>query len=177
MTSRYTKRRKTVFLTTRNALGSDADDNIRSEDVAQARGTKRKFNSGSGLIQLNLPRVLEDTHKFFTPIEEDPERFYQCICLVEPDGDRPYCLAQEKTLTTNEWPYRIVMIRRSATRVVVGTSKPDPNLLNIIGIFHFDNSAFTVLERPGLSLPEVAVCHSPELGLAQIQTISKEVRC
>jgi hypothetical protein len=135
----------------------------------------RKENS----TDLELPRALAPTanmHKVFAAIQEDPERFYQCIYIVDPEGRRPYCLAQEKTLTANECPYRIVMIQRSAAKAVVGTNKPHPTLLNIISLFQFNDSLFTVCDQPGLPLSEIAICHSPQLGLAQIQTISKEVR-
>lgn len=183
-------RRRTVFPRTGDAL-HQVTNTIRNEDsFGQIRNTKRKFN-GDGIVDLELTRGLvpagnrqlprasapaSNPRKVFTPVDDDPERFYQCMYLVDPEGKRPYCLAQEKTLTTKECHYRIVMIRRSAARDVVGTSRPHPNLLNILSVFRFNNSFFTVLDRPGFPLSEIAVCHSPQLGLAQIQTISKEVR-
>jgi hypothetical protein len=183
-------RRRTIFPRTGEAL-YNVTNPIRDEDsIGPIRNTKRKFN-GDGIVDLELPRALapagnlqlprasapaSNPQRVFTPVDDDPERFYQCIYLVDPEGTRPYCLAQEKTLTTNECHYRIVMIRRSAVRDVVWTSSPHPSLLNIISVFRFSNSVFTVLDRPGLPLSEIAVCHSPQLGLAQIQTISKEVR-
>jgi hypothetical protein len=171
-------RRLTLFPITGDDQGESAYT-IRSKDnVAAVGGSKRKFNTGAGIVDLELPKVLQPTiseHRVFVPVEDDPERFYQCIYLVGPDGDRPYYLAQEKTLTANKSPYRIVMIRRSAVRVVVGLSKPDPNLLNIISVFQFGGSIFTVFDRPGLSLSEIALCRSSQLGLAQLQTISKGV--
>jgi hypothetical protein len=171
-------RRHTIFPRRDDALGEIANTIYSAKSVAPTRAAKRKFNSGDGIVDLELPRALapaSSMHRVFVPIDEDPERFYQCIYLVDPEGIRPYCLAQEKTLTTNEHPYRIVMIRRSTIREVVGIHKLNLNLLNIISVFRFNESLFTVFDRPGLPLSEIAVCHSPQLGLAQIQTISKEV--
>jgi hypothetical protein len=172
-------RRLTIFPKT----GSPPDEvtnTTRGEgSIIPKRGSKRKFNSRDGIVDLELPRALAPTanmHKVFAAIQEDPEIFYQCIYIVDPEGRRPYCLAQEKTLTANECPYRIVMIQRSAAKAVVGTNKPHPTLLNIISLFQFNDSLFTVCDQPGLPLSEIAICHSPQLGLAQIQTISKEVR-
>jgi hypothetical protein len=68
-----------------------------------------------------------------------------------------------------------VMIRRSADRTVVGLSKPVPNLLNVQSVFRFESSLFTALDRPGLPLSEIALSQSPQFGVAQIKTISKEV--
>jgi hypothetical protein len=182
-------RRRTIFPRTGNALDK-ATNVIRNEgSFGPIRNTKRKFN-GDRIVDLELPRALAPTgnqqlpastptrnpQRVFTPVDNDPEEFYQCMYIVDPKAERPYCLAQEKTLTNNECPYRIVIIRRSAVRDVIWTSGPHPNLLNIITVFRFDNSLFTVLDRPGLPLSELAVCYSPQLGLAQIQTISKEVR-
>jgi hypothetical protein len=168
-------RRLTIFPKTGHALQTTVRD--RNEDVPK-RGSNRIFNNADKLVDLELPKALSvasERHKVFTPVEDDPERFYQCIYLVDPEGTRPYCLAQEKMLTTNECPYRIVMIRRTTIRAVVGPSKPSHNLLNIISAFRFNDSLYTVFDRPGLSLSEISLCHHPQLGLAQIQTISKEV--
>jgi hypothetical protein len=164
-----------MFPTTRHARDELART-VRNEDsFTPLRGPIRKF-SGDAIVDLELPRALSLASKVFLPVDEDPERFYQCIYAVDPHGARPYCLAQEKTLTANVCPYRIVMIRRSTARDVVGTNKPNPHLLNIIGVYRFNGSLFTIFDRPGFPLSEVALCHSPQLGLAQIQTICKEVK-
>jgi hypothetical protein len=109
------------------------------------------------------------------PINGDPEQHYRCIHSVDPEGDRPYCLAQEIASDATEHAYRVVMIRRSPDRPVVGLDKPNPNLLNIVSVFRFQGSLFTVFDRPGLPLSEIAVSHSPQLGLAEVRTISTEV--
>ena len=61
------------------------------------------------------------------------------------------------------------------TLPVVGLDRPNPNLLNIVSVFRFRDSLFTVFDRPGLPLSEIAVSHSPQLGLAEVKTISTEV--
>jgi hypothetical protein len=94
---------------------------------------------------------------------------------VDPEGERPYCLAQEIAADATGHAYRVVMIRRSPDRSVVGPDNPNPNLLNIVSVFWFQASIFTVLDRPGLPLSEVAVSHSPQLGLAEVRTISTQV--
>jgi hypothetical protein len=168
-------RRLTIFPSTGDAGHEVATTTGSERRVAPISVSKRKFSSRDGIVDLELPRALtpaRNMHRVFTPVDEDPERFYQCIYIVDPEGTRPYCLAQEKTLTTNGC---IVMIRRSAVNDVVGTSKPNPNLLNVLGVFRYNESIFTVLDPPGLPLSDIAICHSPQLGLAQIQTISKEV--
>ena len=161
------------------------------DNVAQSKAPKRKFSGVDGPVDLKLPRVVEPkkTHntresagedfstnnmnRVFTPISQDPDQIFQCIYLVDPEGIRPYCLAQE--LYPDEHPHRTVMIRRSADRTVVGLSKPVPNLLNIHDVFKFDSSLFTAFDRPGFPLSEIAVSRSPQLGVKQIKTISKEV--
>ncbi|KAF1967665.1 hypothetical protein BU23DRAFT_572980 [Bimuria novae-zelandiae CBS 107.79] len=151
---------------------------------------KRKFSGVDGPVDLELPRVVESRKtsktmesagedfsannmiRVFTPIPKNPDQIFQCIYLVDPEGIRPYCLAQGHY--SDEHPHRTVMIRRSADKTVVGLSKPVPNLLNIIGVFRFASSLFTVFDRPGFPLSEIAVSQSPQLGVAQIKTISKE---
>ncbi|KAF5844329.1 hypothetical protein GGP41_004539 [Bipolaris sorokiniana] len=59
------------------------------------------------------------------------------------------------------------MIRRSPDKSVYGLEDPNPNLLNVVSVFSFQGSLFTVFDRPGLALSEIAVSHSPPLGLAQ----------
>lgn len=68
-----------------------------------------------------------------------------------------------------------MMIRRSPDKSVYGLEDPNPNLLNVVSVFSFQGSLFTVFDRPGLALSEIAVSHSPPLGLAQVRTISVEV--
>jgi hypothetical protein len=44
-----------------------------------------------------------------------------------------------------------------------------------LSVFRFQGSLFTVFDRPGFPLSEIAVSHSPQLGLAEVRTISTEV--
>jgi hypothetical protein len=166
-------RRLTVF--PRSESLSD-QVNVRQEKAS--RDLKRKFNSTGGPIELKLPRILtakNNTHKIFIPTEQNPSQIYRCIHLVDPEGERPYCVAQETAAEANEYPYRIVMIRRTANREVTGLANSSPNLLNVIKVFQFEGSTFTVLDRPGFLLSEIVVSHSPQLGAAEIKTIGKEV--
>jgi hypothetical protein len=94
---------------------------------------------------------------------------------VDPEGERPYCLAQELASSATAHAYQIVMIRRSPEKPVVGLDNPNPNLLNILSVFRFQGSIFAVFDRPGLLLSEVAVSNSPQLGLAEVRTISTQV--
>jgi hypothetical protein len=147
-------------------------------DSAAPSTTKRKFQSENGPVDLTLPKLtptLRVKRKIFTPLDEDPERHYRCIHSVDPEGERPYCLAQEIASDVSKHAYRVVMIRRSPEKSVVGLNNPDPNLLNIVSVFRFQGSLFTAFDRPGLSLSEIAVSHSPQLGLAELRTISIEV--
>jgi hypothetical protein len=157
--------------TARDELANSVYD---KENLTPVGGSTRKF-SGDAIVDLELPKSVATASKVLVPIDRDPEIFYQCIYVVEPNGARPYCLAQEKTLVDNECPYRIVMIRRSARKKVLGTKRPNTHLLNILGVYQFNDSLYTIIDRPDVPLSEVALCHSPQLGLAQIQTISKEV--
>lgn len=183
-------RRLTLFPKTGIPLDrANVDHGI--DSVTQSKAPKRKFHGTDGPVDLELPRVVEprktrntrepvgedfsanNMNRVFTPIPQDPDQIFQCIYLVDPEGIRPYCVVQE--LRPDEHPHRTVMIRRSADRTVVGLSKPAPNLLNIHGVFRFNGSLFTAFDRPGFPLSEIAVCQSPQLGVAQIKTISKEV--
>lgn len=168
-------RRLTIFPN----KGHHLDAHAPHDSAPPIRATKRRFHSGDRPVDLELIKgsaSVKTMHKVFTPIDEDPGHLYKCISIVDPDGGRPYCLAQERDLQSNECPYRIVMVRRSTDRAVFGTTKPHSNLLNIIRVFRFDNSIFTVFDRPGLALSEIAVSHSREMGLTELKTISREVR-
>ncbi|CAN9238598.1 unnamed protein product [Alternaria alternata] len=169
-------RRLTVFPRTGN--GSDnARFAGRNGDTHPPQAPKRKVQSGKEPADPKLPKLaptLRVKRKTFTPIDRDPEQHYRCIHSVDPEGERPYCLAQEIASDAAEHAYRVVMIRRSPDKPVVGLDKPDPNLLNIVSVFRFRDSLFTVFERPGLPLSEIAVSHSPQLGLAEVKTISTE---
>jgi len=173
-------RRLTVFPRT----GTDWDNTsfIRRKDGAPPhRAPKAKTHSDQGPADPKLPKVSKIKlparvkHKIFTPIDGDPGQYYRCIHIVDPEGERPYCLAQDTTSDATEHAYRVVMIRRGPDRSVVGLDKPNPNLLNIVSVFRFEGSLFTVFDRPGLALSEIAVSHSPQLGLAEVKTISAEV--
>jgi hypothetical protein len=173
-------RRLTVFPRTRNGL--DNASPIRQEDSAPApQALKRKTYGSIELADpkpLKIPKLtppLRIKHKTFTPIDGDPGRHYRCIHSVDPEGERPYCLAQETASDATEHAYQVVMIRRSPDKPVVGLNKPNPNLLNIVSVFRFEGSLFTVFDRPGLPLSEIVVSHCPQLGLAELRTISTEV--
>lgn len=170
-------RRLTVF--PRTGYGLDHATSANDEDSAPVpKDTEQKFNSKYGPLDLSLPKIsatLHATHKIFTPVDRDPEHSYQCIHSVDPEGRRPYCLAQQIASDPDTHAYRVVMIRRSSEKSVVGLEKPDSNLLNILSVFRFRGSLFTVFERPGLPLSEIAVSHSPQIGLAEVRTISAEV--
>jgi hypothetical protein len=147
-------------------------------DSAAPSTPKRNFQSENGPVDPtppNLTPTLRVKRKIFTPLDEDPERHYRCIHSVDPEGERPYCLAQKIASDVSKHAYRVVMIRRSPEKSVVGLDNPNPNLLNIVSVFRFQGSLFTAFDRPGLSLSEIAVSHSPQLGLAELRTISTEV--
>ncbi|KAF5852408.1 hypothetical protein GGP41_007860 [Bipolaris sorokiniana] len=162
-------RRLTIFPRATNGA-ENANSINRKGGSAEPRAPKRRLHSEDGLIERKLPKptlTLRAKRKIFTPLHEDPGRQYQCIHIVDPEGERPYCLAQEIASDATENGYRVVMIRRSPDKSVYGLEDPNPNLLNIVSVFSFQGSLFTVFDRPGLALSEIAVSHSPPLGLAQ----------
>ena len=170
-------RRLTIFPRTVQASGTIRT--IREEASTPAiEAPKPKSYSGNRLLDvepLRLSATSRAIHKTFTPIDGDPGRHYRCIHIVDPEGERPYCLAQEFASDATEHAYRVVMIRRNPDKPVVGLARPNPNLLNIVSVFQFQSSIFTVFDRPGYPLSEVAVSHSPHLGLAEVRTISTQV--
>jgi hypothetical protein len=170
-------RRLTIFPRTEHTL-SDIRP-IRNEATTPAiEAPKPHSYSGNRLLDvepLRLPAASRAVHKTFTPMDEDPRRHYQCIHIVDPEGKKPYCLAHKIASDATEHAYRVVMIRRSPDKPVFGLHKPNPNLLNIVSVFWFQGSIFTVFDRPGFPLSEVAVSHSPQLGLAEVRTISIQV--
>lgn len=170
-------RRLTIFPRTGHASGNIRP--FREESSTPAiEAPKTKFYRGNGPLDvspLRLPTTNRTVYKTFTPIDGDPGRHYRCIHIVDPDGKRPYCLAQESASDATEHDYRVVMIRRSSDKPIVGLDKPNPNLLNIVSVFQLQGSIFTVLDRPGLPLSEVAVSHSPQLGVSEVRTISTQV--
>jgi hypothetical protein len=168
-------RRLTIF--PRTGQASDIRT-IREDSTPAVEAPKPEFYSGNGPLDAEpsrLPATSRAMHKTFTPINEDPGRNYRCIHIVDPEGERPYCLAQEIASDANKHAYRIVMIRCSLDKSVVSPDSPKSNLLNIVSVFRFQGSIFTVFDRPGLPLSEVAVPHSPQLGLAEVRTISTQV--
>lgn len=170
-------RRLTVFPRTGNGVDNHSSINGKGSSTAPS-APKRKFRSENVPVDPKLPKLaptLRVKRKIFTPLDEDPGRHYRCIHTVDPEGERPYCLAQEIASDAPEHAYRVVMIRRSSDKPVVGLDKPNQNLLNILSVFRFQGSLFTVFDRPGLPLSEIAVSHSPQLGLAEVRTISTEV--
>ena len=161
-----------------NASSVDSSSINDKGDSAAPSTPKRKLQSGNGPVDLTLPKLtptLRVKRKIFTPLNEDPGKHYRCIHSVDPEGERPYCLAQEIASDASKHAYRVVMIRRSPEKSVVGLDNPNPNLLNIVSAFQFQDSLFTVFDRPGLPLSEIAVSHSPQLGLAEVRTICTEV--
>jgi hypothetical protein len=170
-------RRLTIFPRAENGLANASPTNNEGGSFV-AKTAKRKFDGRDGPVDLELPKfapTLRVKRKTFTPIDRDPERHYRCIHSVNPEGKRPYCLAQEIALDATEHAYRVVMIRRTRDKSVVGLDIPDPNLLNVLSVFRFQDSLFNVFDRPGFPLSEIAVSHCPQLGLAQVRTISTEV--
>jgi hypothetical protein len=169
-------RRLTIFPRTGQVSGNIRT--IREEASTPAiEAPKPKFYSGNGPLDVEPLRLLATSramHKTFRPTDGDPGH-YRCIHIVDPEGERPYCLAQEIAADATGHAYRVVMIRRSPDKSVVGPDKPNPNLLNILSVFRFQASTFIVFDRPGLPLSEVAVSHSPQLGLAEVRTISTQV--
>ncbi|KAF2843847.1 hypothetical protein T440DRAFT_484604 [Plenodomus tracheiphilus IPT5] len=162
-------RRLTIFPSTGHVLG-----NIRAiRDEASTptiEAARPKLYKGNGPLDVNLsmhPATSHSGHKTFTPINGDPGQQYRCMHIVDPEGERPYCLAQEIASHATEHAYRVVMIRRGPDKPVVGLARPNPNLLNIVSVFQFQSSIFTVFDRPGFPLSEIAVSHSPQLGLAE----------
>jgi hypothetical protein len=170
-------RRLTIFPSTGHASGNIRQ--FREEGSTPAIEAPRpKFYRGNGPLDINplrLPAANRTVYKTFTPIDGDPGRHYRCIHIVDPDGERPYCLAQEIASDATEHAYRVVMIRRSSDKSIVGLDRPNPNLLNIVSVFQLQGSIFAVLDRPGLPLSEVAVSHSPQLGVSEVRTISAQV--
>lgn len=170
-------RRLTVFPRTGDGLNhaNSAND---ENSAPVPKDAEQKLDGGNGPLDLRLPKIsatLHVTRKIFTPVDGDPGLCYNCIHSVDPEGRRPYCLAQQNASNPDRYAYRVVMIRRSAEKLVVGLEKPNPNTLNILSVFRFRGSLFTVFERPGLPLSEIAVSHSPQIGLAEVRTISAEV--
>lgn len=170
-------RRLTVF--PRTGYGLDHSNNANDKDSAPLpNDVERKFHDDTGSLDLGLPKIsatLHATRKIFTPVDRNPELCYHYIHSVDPEGRRPFCLAQQSVSDPERHAYRVVMIRRSSEKLVVGLEKPNPNILNILSVFRFQGSLFTVFERPGLPLSEIAVSHSPQIGLAEVKTISAEV--
>jgi hypothetical protein len=170
-------RRLTIFPRAGHGLGNISLNRDETNTPA-IEAPKPELYSGNGPLDIELsmlPSTSRAVHKTFTPIDEDPSRRYRCIHTVDPEGERPYCLAQETASDASKHAYRVVMIRRSPDKSVVGLAKPHPNLLNIVSVFRFQGSIFTVFDRPGLPISEVAVSNSPQLGLAEVRTISTQV--
>lgn len=142
-------------------------------DRTSTSGSKRTFSGHEGPIHLRLPKAVQ---KVFKPSDQDPQEFYECIYIVDPEGENPYALAQEVLSPRNESALRVVMIRRSTIRAIVGTSKPNANLLNIVRAFHYNGSIFTVLDRPGLPLSALLVPKHPCFGVEELRTVSREVQ-
>jgi hypothetical protein len=164
-------RRLTIFPRT----GHNVSINRHETNPPAIEAPKPELYSGNRLLDVELsmlPSNSRAVHKTFTPIDGDPRRRYRNIHIVDPEGERPYCLAQETASDATEHAYRILMIRRSPDKPVVGLVRPHPNLLNIVSVFRFQGSIFTVFDRPGLPLSEVAVSNSPQLGLAEVRTLS-----
>jgi hypothetical protein len=170
-------RRLTIFPCAGHGLGN-ISLNREETNTPAIEAPKTELYSENGLLDIELstlPSTSRAVQKTFTPIDGDPRRRYRCIHTVDPEGERPYCLAQETASDATKHAYRIVMIRRSLDKPVVSLARPHPNLLNIVSVFRFQGSIFTVFDRPGLPLSEVAVSHSPQLGLAEVRTISTQV--
>ncbi|EUC27561.1 hypothetical protein COCCADRAFT_111369 [Bipolaris zeicola 26-R-13] len=169
-------RRLTIFPRTVNGV-DNASPITRNDDSSELSAIKRKLHSEEGTLERKLQKFttpLRVKRKIFTPLDEDPGKFYRCIHIVDPEGERPYCIAQGIASVANENAYRVVMIRRSSGKFFYGLEDPNPNLLNVVSVFRFQDSLFTVFDRPGLPLSEIAVSHSPRLGLAEVKTISAE---
>jgi hypothetical protein len=114
-------RRLTVFPRTGNGL-DNARSAGRNGDARPPQAPKRKVQSGNEPADPKLPKLaptLRVKRKTFTPIDRDPEQHYRCIHSVDPEGERPYCLAQEIASDAAEHAYRVVMIRRSPDKPVV----------------------------------------------------------
>lgn len=165
-------RRLTVFPTTTNSVENASLINKKSNSTNLSTGKRKRPDP---LFIEYKWRKFSPTPQIFTPRDEDPGRHYRCIHIVDPQGERPYCLAQEIASSATKNAYRVVMIRRSPDKPVYGLEEPNPNLLNILSVFRFEDSLFTVFDRPGFPLSEIAVSHSPQLGLAEVKTISVEV--
>lgn len=166
------ERRLTVFPRTTNGA-RDVTLLNRNSDSTKPSASKRK--RPDPIFGLNKWRKISPAPQIFTPRDEDPGRHYRCIHIVDPQGERPYCLAQKIASGATKNAYRVVMIRRSPDKPVYRLEEPNPNLLNILSVFRFEGSIFTVFDRPGFPLSEIVASHSPQLGLAEVKTISAEV--
>ncbi|EMD65823.1 hypothetical protein COCSADRAFT_355203 [Bipolaris sorokiniana ND90Pr] len=169
-------KRLTIFPRTTNGV-EDANTINRRGGYTELSALKRKLNREDGLVERKLSKPtpsLRVKRKIFTPLDEDPGRHYRCIHIVDPEGERPYCLAQEIASAATENAYRVVMIRRSLDKSIYGLGDSNPNLLNIVSVFRFQGSLFTVFDRPGFPLSEIAMSHSPPLGLAEMISQSQQ---
>ena len=150
-----------------------------STRATEKRPPKRTFG-GETKVDLQLPKHTSTIKnnplaRPINPKRQNPETLYHCIQIIKPLDQPTICLAQERSgAGEHVEQYRVVLIRRSEIKAVFGLSPANPNVLNILAVFEYENSLFTVFDRPGVPLSQIALL--PSLGVTEIKTISKEAR-
>jgi hypothetical protein len=168
-----------------------------SAEPTHERRPKRKFGDGSETKRLKLlanqkkerplakPRVRRvvgggfanekrerPEAKPIVPRDVDGELCYHSILVTHSERDQPYMLAQD--IQKGEGRFEpapgIVVIRKCERQVF---AVHHPNLLNILEVFKFGDTKFTVSDRPGVPLSDMAMCAM--LSIENIKTISVEV--
>ena len=97
-------RRLTIFPRTGNGVENPNSINGKGR-FATPSAPKRKFSSENVPVDLKLPKpapTLRAKRQIFTPLDEDPGKRYRCIHSVDPEGEKPYCLAQEIVLDVEQ---------------------------------------------------------------------------
>jgi hypothetical protein len=115
----------TISPSTGHAMGN-ISTNCNKASTSQIKAPKPEFYSGNGLLDVKLPvppATSQAVHKTFTPIDRGPRQRYRCIHIVGPEGERPYCLAQEIVSDATEHAYRVVMIRCSPAKPIIGLAR------------------------------------------------------
>jgi hypothetical protein len=138
--------------------------NHRDRSPSTKTNPKRKFESGESPRNLKLCTSPSSSIALIEAVKHrDPGEFYSIIYI----RDRKDCLAIGKGAGS-----QVVLIKRTPIQEPFRPTKL-PNVLNLVDAYIYKDSMFTVSDRPGVSLKDIASSRS--LGVVAIATLSKEV--
>ncbi|KAJ6280806.1 hypothetical protein J3E71DRAFT_362224 [Bipolaris maydis] len=126
-------RRLMIFLRTVDGV-DNASPNKRKNESTEPSAIKRKLYSEEGTIGIK--------RKIFTLLDKDPGKFYWCIHIVDPEGER------------------------LLGKFVYSLEDPNPNLLNVVFVFRLGLplSKIAVSYSPRLGLAEVKTISAEALS-------------